>query len=121
MNAANLTSTPLNYLDKAVNGLRDLQREENRVEDEIHGLQTQERQQQQSYREFEELRRRYRRRGYDSRHSHFPGGFEMGALLAIEVDTPAEKAYMQQLGGGLGFEHGDHFGLGTGAWCVAYI
>jgi chromosome segregation ATPase len=75
--------TPQPDDDVIVSRIRDLQQEEKNVEDEIHALQTEERQQQQSYRELEELRRRYRRRGYDSRHSQFPGGFEVGALLAM--------------------------------------
>lgn len=31
--------------------------------------------------ELEELRRRFRRRNYDSRHSQFPGGFELAVFL----------------------------------------
>jgi hypothetical protein len=76
-------ATPKPDDDVIVSRIRDLKEEEKRVESEILALQARERQQQQSYRELEELRRRYRRRGYDSRHSHFPGGFELGALLAL--------------------------------------
>jgi hypothetical protein len=75
--------TPKPDDDVIVSRIRDLQQEEKSLADEIRTLQAQERQQQQSYRELEELRRRYRRRGYDSRHSQFPGGFELGALLAL--------------------------------------
>ncbi len=75
--------TPRPDDDVIVGRIRDLRQEEQKLEGEIETLQSQERQYQQSYRELEALRRRYRRRGYDSRHSYFPGGFELGALLAL--------------------------------------
>lgn len=75
--------TPKPDDDVIVARLRDLKKEEKRVENEIRTFQSQERQQQQSYRELESLRRQYRRRGYDSRHSQFPSGFQLGSLLAL--------------------------------------
>ena len=46
-------------------------------------LQEQERQHQQSFSELEDLRRRFRQSSYDSRHSYFPSGFELAALLGM--------------------------------------
>ena len=69
--------------DVIIGRIRDLQQEEKNVNEEISDLQTQERQQQLSYRELEDLRRQFRRSGYDSRHSYFPGGFELAALLGM--------------------------------------
>jgi len=76
-------ATPKPDDDIIVSRISDLKEEEKRIENEIRALQAQEHQQQQSYRELEELRRRYRRSGYDSRHSRFPSGFELGTLLAL--------------------------------------
>jgi hypothetical protein len=76
-------ATPKPDDDVIVSRISDLKEEEGRIENEIRTLQVRERQQQQSYRELEELRHRYRRRGYDSHHSRFPSGFELGALLSL--------------------------------------
>jgi chromosome segregation ATPase len=75
--------TPKPDDDVIVSQIRDLQQEEKKVETEIAALQSQESQHQQSYKELEDLRRQYRRRGYDSGYSTFPGGFDMAALLAL--------------------------------------
>ncbi len=69
--------------DVIVGRIRDLQQEEKSITQDIKDLQSQERQQQQTYREFEDLQRQFRRSGYDSRHSYFPGGFELAALLGM--------------------------------------
>ncbi len=75
--------TPKPDDDVIVTQIRDLQQEEEKIETEIATLQSQERQHQQSYKELEELRRQYRRRGYDSGYSTFPSGFDLAALLAL--------------------------------------
>jgi chromosome segregation ATPase len=75
--------TPKPDDDVIVSRIRDLQKEEKKIEDEIAALQSQERQQQKSYKELEDLRRQYRRRGFDSGFSYFPSGFDMAALLAM--------------------------------------
>jgi hypothetical protein len=49
----------------------------------VQNLQSQIDQQQKNYREIEELRRRFRRRSYDSDRSFFPGGFQLAALLSL--------------------------------------
>ena len=67
--------------DVSVSRIRDLQRENKQLSDEIKQLRAEEAKRQQSLREIDELRRRFRRRNYDSRHSHFPGGFELAILL----------------------------------------
>jgi hypothetical protein len=78
---AKMTSNPDD--DVIVARIRDLQQEEKNLGAEIAALQTQERQQQQSFRELEDLRRRFRQSSYDSRHSYFPSGFELAALLGM--------------------------------------
>jgi hypothetical protein len=75
--------TPKPDDDVIVGRIRDLQQEEKKITNEIEGLQSQEHQHQQAYRELEDLRRQFRRSGYDSRHSYFPGGFELAALLGM--------------------------------------
>jgi hypothetical protein len=81
--------TPRPDDDLIVGRIGDLQQQERKLEEEIQALQAQERQHQQSFRELDDLRRRYRRRGYDSRHSYFPGGFELGGLLALLMSGKA--------------------------------
>ena len=76
-------ATPKPDDDIIVSRIGSLKQEEKRFETEIRTLQAKESQQRQSYQELEDLRRRYRRRGYDSQHSHFPSRFELGALLAL--------------------------------------
>ncbi|MGD8970882.1 MAG: hypothetical protein PVG01_05710 [Desulfobacterales bacterium] len=78
---AKMTSKPDD--DVIVARIRDLQQEEKKLGAEIAALQTQERQHQQSFRELEDLRRRFRQSSYDSRHSYFPSGFELAALLGM--------------------------------------
>ena len=78
---AKMTSNPDD--DVIVARIRDLQQEEKDLGAEIAALQTQERQHQQSFRELEDLRRRFRQSSYDSRHSYFPSGFELAALLGM--------------------------------------
>ena len=75
--------TPKPDDDVIVGRIRDLQQEEKSIAQEIKDLQAQENQQQLTYRELEDLRRQFRRSGYDSRHSYFPGGFELAALLGM--------------------------------------
>ncbi len=75
--------TPKPDDDVIVGRIRDLQQEEKSIAQEIKDLQAQEHQQQLTYRELEDLRRQFRRSGYDSRHSYFPGGFELAALLGM--------------------------------------
>ena len=67
--------------DVSVSRIRDLQREDQQLADEIKQLRAEETRRQKSLQELDELRRRFRRRNYDSRHSHFPGGFELAILL----------------------------------------
>jgi hypothetical protein len=69
--------------DVIVARIRDLQQEEKNLDAEIKALQTQERQHQQSSRELEDLRRRFRQSDYDSQHSYFPSGFQLAALLGM--------------------------------------
>ncbi len=69
--------------DVIVSSIRDLMDEEQFLSAEIKNLQSDLRRQRDSFQEIEELRRRFRRSHYDSGHSYFPGGFEMGALLAM--------------------------------------
>jgi hypothetical protein len=75
--------TPKPDDDVIINRIRDLRQEEKKIETDIAALQTQEHQHQQSYKELEDLRRQYRRSGYDSGYSTFPRGFDMAALLAL--------------------------------------
>jgi hypothetical protein len=63
--------------------IRDLMEEEQSMSAEIENLQSKLRRQQKSFQDVEELRRRFRRSDYDSGHSYFPGGLELGALLAL--------------------------------------
>lgn len=77
--------TPKPDDDVLVSRIRDLQREEKKVEAEIDELRTEERQHQQSHTELEKLRRKFRRSGYDSGYSSFPSGFDMAALLAMLI------------------------------------
>jgi len=78
---AKMTSSPDD--DVIVARIRDLQQEEKRLISEIAVLQEQERQHQQSFSELEDIRRRFRQSSYDSRHSYFPSGFELAALLGM--------------------------------------
>ncbi|MFZ0134127.1 MAG: hypothetical protein WAK95_16420, partial [Desulfobacterales bacterium] len=78
---AKMTSNPDD--DVIVARIRDLQQEEKKIGAEITALQDQEHRDQQSFRELEDLRRRFRQSSYDSRHSYFPGGFELAALLGM--------------------------------------
>lgn len=78
---AKMTSNPDD--DVIVARIRDLQQEEKNRIAEIAALQEQESQHQQSFRELEDLRRRFRQSSYDSRHSHFPSGFELATLLGM--------------------------------------
>jgi hypothetical protein len=84
---AKMTSNPDD--DVIVARIRDLQQEEKNLVAEIKTLQTQESRQQQSFRELEELRRRFRQSSYDSRHSYFPSGFELAALLGMLLSGQA--------------------------------
>jgi hypothetical protein len=69
--------------DVIVSRIRDLIEEEQSLAAEIENLQTEVRRHQSSFQELEELRRRFRRSHYDSGHSYFPGGFDLGTLLAL--------------------------------------
>ncbi|MGD2000796.1 MAG: hypothetical protein PVJ00_09525 [Desulfobacterales bacterium] len=125
--------TPKPDDDVIVSRIRDLQKEEKKVENDIEELQSQERQQQQSYKELEALRRQYRRSGYDSGYSTFPRGFDMAALLALLMSGRStgrdvwgridrEQQFRRPrtprgFGGGLfggGFRSGGGFGGGMG-------
>lgn len=78
---AKTTSRPED--DVIVSRIRDLKEEEQALSAEIENLQSDVRRHQSSFQEIEELRRRFRRSHYDSGHSYFPGGFDLGALLAL--------------------------------------
>ncbi|MGD9056106.1 MAG: hypothetical protein PVF38_08195 [Desulfobacterales bacterium] len=78
---AKMTNNPDD--DVIVSRIRELQEEEEGLLAEIQNLQSQIHQQQKNYREIDELRRRFRRRSYDSDHSVFPGGFQLAALLSL--------------------------------------
>jgi hypothetical protein len=69
--------------DVIVSRIRELQKEEAGLLAEVQNLQSQIHQQQKNYQEIEQIRRRFRRRSYDSNHSVFPGGFQMAALLSL--------------------------------------
>jgi hypothetical protein len=69
--------------DVIVSRIRDLMEEEQSLSAEIENLQAEVRRHQNSFQELEELRRRFRRSHYDSGHSYFPGGFDLGSLLAL--------------------------------------
>ena len=69
--------------DVIVSRIRELQEQEQGLLTEVQNLQSQIDQQQKNYREIEELRRRFRRRSYDSDRSFFPGGFQLAALLSL--------------------------------------
>jgi chromosome segregation ATPase len=78
---AQATSRPED--DVIVSRIRDLAEEEQSLSAEIENLQSELHRQQKSFQEIEELRRRFRRSGYDSGHSYFPPGLDLGALLAL--------------------------------------
>lgn len=69
--------------DVIVSRIRDLTQEERSLSAEIENLQSELQRQQKRFQEVEELRRRFRRSGYDSGHSYFPGGLDLAALLAL--------------------------------------
>lgn len=78
---AKMTNNPDD--DVIVSRIRELQEQEEALLAEVQNLQSQIHQHQKNYREIEELRRRFRRRSYDSDHSFFPSGFELAALLGL--------------------------------------
>lgn len=78
---AKMTSKPDD--DVIVARIRDLQQEEKNLSAAIKELQAQESRNQQSFQDLEDLRRRFRQSSYDSRHSYFPGGFELAVLLEM--------------------------------------
>ncbi|MBW2489372.1 MAG: hypothetical protein JRE72_18295 [Deltaproteobacteria bacterium] len=78
---AKMTNNPDD--DVIVSRIRELQEEEEELLAEVKNLQSQIEQQQKKYREIDELRRRFRRRSYDSDHSFFPSGFQLAALLRL--------------------------------------
>ena len=78
---AKMTNNPDD--DVIVSRIRELQDQEKALMAEVQNLQSQIDQHQKNYREIEELRRRFRRRSYDSDHSVFPGGFQLAALLSL--------------------------------------
>jgi hypothetical protein len=125
--------TPKPDDDVIVVRIRDLQAEEKTIEQEITELHAQKRQQEKATQELEDLRRHYRRSGYDSRHSYFPGGFELATLLGMLLSGRASgrdvwgRIYHEQqfrkprtprdFGGGIfpgGFGTGGGFGGGMG-------
>jgi chromosome segregation ATPase len=69
--------------DVIVSRIQGLMAEEQSLSAEIGNLQSELQRQQKSFQEIEELRRRFRRSGYDSGHSYFPGGLDVAALLAL--------------------------------------
>jgi hypothetical protein len=73
--------TPKPDDDVSVSRLRGLQKETKRLTDEIRRIREEETRRQKQLQELDELRRKFRRRNYDSHHSHFPGGFELALLL----------------------------------------
>ena len=84
---AKTTSRPED--DVIVSRIRDLMEEEQSLSAEIENLQADVRRHQSRFQELEELRRRFRRSHYDSGHSYFPGGFDLGALLALLISGRA--------------------------------
>ncbi len=125
--------TPKPDDDLIVSRISALQDEEKRVEIEIEELQSKERQDQQSYKELEDLRRQYRRSGYDSGYSYFPSGFDMAAMLAMLLSGKSSGRNVwdridreqqfhkprtpRDFGGGMfpgGFRSGGGFGGGMG-------
>ncbi len=78
---AKMTSKPDD--DVIVARIRDLQQQEKNLTEEIKQLQAQESRNQQSFRELDDLRRRFRQSSYDSQHSYFPSGFQLAALLGM--------------------------------------
>jgi len=78
---ADAQRTPQPDDDVSVSRIRDLQREQAQLTAQISKLREEAVQRQQSMQELEELRRRFRRRNYDSQHSEFPGGFDLAVLL----------------------------------------
>ncbi len=69
--------------DVIVSRIRGLMEEERSLSAETENLQSELQRQQKSFQDVEELRRRFRRSGYDSGHSYFPGGLDLAALLAL--------------------------------------
>ena len=78
---AKMTNNPDD--DLIVSRILALQEKEQTLLAEMQNLQSQIHQQQKNYREIDGLRRRFRRRNYDSDHSVFPGGFQLAALLSL--------------------------------------
>ncbi len=69
--------------DVVVSRIGELMEEEKSLSAEIERLQSEVRRHQDSFQQLEELRRRFRSSHYDSGHSYFPGGFDLGSLLAL--------------------------------------
>ena len=69
--------------DLIVSRIRELQEQEKALLAEVQNLQSQVHQLQKNYQEIDELKRQFRRRGYDSDHSVFPSGFQLAALLSL--------------------------------------
>ena len=67
--------------DVSVSRIRDLERQKKALVDEINRVRREEAGHRSRLEELDELRRRFRRRNYDSRHSYFPGGFDLAVLL----------------------------------------
>jgi chromosome segregation ATPase len=69
--------------DLIVNQIRDLKAQEEKISAEIREVQAEADRSRQGFQELEALRRRFRQSQYDSGHSYFPGGFDLGALLGM--------------------------------------
>jgi len=85
--------------DAAVNQLQELQREIGFAKREILNLRELQEQRQKSLVEMENLRRRYRREGYDAYHTNFPGDFSMGTLLTqLLAGALSSEAVWREIG-----------------------
>ncbi len=74
-------ATPRPEDDVIVAKLQQIQQQQNQIGVEIQSVNTFLQQQQKNLAELEELRRRYRRNGYDAYNVSFPGNFSLGVLI----------------------------------------
>lgn len=79
-------STPRPEDDVLVARIHQLRERQKQINEEIHSLNAGLEQQQRNLGELEEVRRRYRQRGYDGYDSRFPGDFALAVLLGRMLD-----------------------------------
>jgi hypothetical protein len=79
-------STPRPDDDVLVARIQHLRERQEQINEEIQSINTILQQQQRSMGELEEVRRRYRQRGYDAYDSRFPGDFALAVLLGRMLD-----------------------------------